>query len=286
MAWLRRIARRQVASAAALLAPGALWLVLFFVVPVAVLAIYSFMPRGTYGGVLPGVTLEHYARFVDPLYLGILARTVMLSAACTLLCLLAGFPMAFAIARSGRWKTLLLFLVIVPLWTSFLVRTYALIFLLRDNGLVNTALLSLGLIHAPLQLLYTNGAVLAGLVYGFLPLMILPIYTSLEKLDPSLLEAAEVLGARPFSRFRRVILPLSAPGTIAGCVLVFIPSLGAFLTPDLLGGARTMMIGSLIQNQFGAARNWPFGSAASMIVMLVVLLTMRATLGRARRQLT
>ena len=137
------------------------------------------------------------------------------------------------------------------------------------------------IIDEPLTLLYTGGAVLAGLVYGFLPLMILPIYTSLEKLDPTLLEAAEVLGARPMARFRRIILPLSAPGLVAGCVLVFVPSLGAFLTPDLLGGARTMMIGSLIQNQFGAARNWPFGSAASMVVMLVVLLTMRATLGRA-----
>jgi spermidine/putrescine transport system permease protein len=279
--WLRRLARRQVTRAGALLAPGGAWLILFFVVPVAVLAAYSFMPRGMYGGVAPGFTLAHYARFFDPLYLGILVRTVALSAVCTLLCLVAGFPMAFAIARSGRWRTVLLFLVIVPLWTSFLVRTYALIFLLRDNGLINGALLALGVIDAPLQLLYTNGAVLAGLVYGFLPLMILPIYASLEKLDPALLEAAEVLGARPFSRFRRIILPLSAPGTIAGCVLVFIPSLGAFLTPDLLGGARTMMIGSLIQNQFGAARNWPFGAAASMIVMLVVLLTLRVTRGRA-----
>jgi spermidine/putrescine transport system permease protein len=279
--WLRRLARRQVTRAGALLAPGGAWLILFFVVPVAVLAAYSFMPRGMYGGVAPGFTLAHYARFFDPLYLGILVRTVALSAVCTLLCLVAGFPMAFAIARSGRWRTVLLFLVIVPLWTSFLVRTYALIFLLRDNGLINGALLALGVIDAPLQLLYTNGAVLAGLVYGFLPLMILPIYASLEKLDPALLEAAEVLGARPFSRFRRIILPLSAPGTIAGCVLVFIPSLGAFLTPDLLGGARTMMIGSLIQNQFGAARNWPFGAAASMIVMLVVLLTLRVTRGRS-----
>jgi spermidine/putrescine transport system permease protein len=277
----RLVARRPGARTALLLAPGGLWLVLFFVVPVAALAAYSFMVRGVYGGVEPGFTIEHYARFLDPLYLGILGRTLALSALCTVFCLAAGYPMAFGIARSGRWKSVLLFLVILPLWTSFLVRTYALIFLLRDNGLINTVLRALGRTGEPLHLLYTRGAVLAGLVYGFLPLMILPIYTSLEKLDPSLLEAAEVLGARPLSRFRRVILPLAMPGTVAGCLLVFIPSLGAFLTPDLLGGAKGLMIGNLIQNQFGAARNWPFGSAASVVVMVVVL---GSVLGYLRRR--
>ena len=256
---------------ALLLAPGGLWLTLFFLVPVAALAVYSVMPRGIYGGVEPGFTLEHYRQLLDPLYLRIVARTLLLSGVCTALCLAAGFPMAFAIARSGRWKNVLLALVILPLWTSFLVRTYALIFLLRDNGLVNELLRALGYQGEPLHLLYTGGAVLLGLVYGFLPLMVLPIYTALEKLDPALLEAAEVLGARPWSRFRRVILPLARPGVVAGCLLVFVPSLGAFLTPDLLGGARQMMLGGLIQNQFGPARDWPFGSAASVIVMLAVL---------------
>ena len=265
---------------AALLAPGVLWLVLFFLVPVGILAVYSVMPRGSYGGVAPGITGQHYARFADPRYLGILARTVLLSATCTLLCLLAGFPMAFAIARSGRWRNLLLVLVVIPLWTSFLVRTYALMFLLRDNGLINAALRALGITGAPLQLLYTDGAVLAGLVYGFLPLMVLPIYASLQKLDPTLLEAAETLGARPLSRLRRVIVPLAKPGIAAGCTIVFVPSLGAFLTPDLLGGARTMMIGTLVQNQFGPARNWPFGSAAAMAVIALVLLGLRLVPGR------
>ncbi|HEY2805977.1 MAG TPA: ABC transporter permease [Gemmatimonadales bacterium] len=263
-----------------LLAPGVFWLVAFFAIPVAVLAGTSLMPRGIYGGVTAGFTLEHYSRFLDPLYLGILARTLLLSAICTAICLLAGYPVALGIARSGRWKNLLLFLVILPLWTSFLVRTYAMIFLLRDHGLINETLMALGITSAPLHLLYTRGAVLAGLVYGLLPLMILPLYTSLEKLDPTLLEAAEVLGARPLSRFWRVILPLSLPGTIAGCLLVFIPSLGAFLTPDLLGGAKDMMIGSLIQNQFGPARDWPFGSAASVVVMVVVLVAMLGWLRR------
>ncbi len=168
-----------------------------------------------------------------------------------MLCLAAGYPVAYTIARAGRWKNLLLFLIVMPLWTSFLVRTYAMIFLLRDTGFVNTVLLAAGVIREPLTLLYTPGAVLAGLVYGYLPLMILPIYVSIEKLDPTLLEAAEVLGARPAARFWRVTLPLTAPGVVAGSLLVFIPALGAFLTPGLLGGAKQMMIGTLVQNQFG-----------------------------------
>ena len=270
--------RRPQFVAASLLGPGTLWLLLFFFVPIAVVFAYSFMTRGVYGGVTGGFTLEHYRRFLDPLYLGVFRRTVTLAVSCTVLCLVVGYPVAYTIARAGRWKNLLLFLVVVPLWTSFLVRTYALIFLLRDTGFVNAVLLALGVVREPLVLLYTPGAVLAGLVYGYLPLMVLPIYVSLEKLDPTLLEAAEVLGARPLARFWRITLPLSAPGVVAGAMLVFIPALGAFLTPDLLGGAKQMMIGTLVQNQFGAARNWPFGSAASFILMAVVLVAVLAYL--------
>jgi spermidine/putrescine transport system permease protein len=268
---LARVNRRPGLVAATLLAPGTLWLLVFFFVPIAVVLAYSVLTRGVYGGVTAGLTFEHYRRFLDPLYLTVLWRTVVLAAGCTVLCLLIGYPVAYTLARSGRWKNLLLFLIVVPLWTSFLVRTYAMIFLLRDTGFINSLLLALGLVREPLELLYTPGAVLAGLVYGYLPLMVLPIYVSLEKLDPTLLEAAEVLGARPLARFRRITLPLSAPGVVAGALLVFIPALGAFLTPDLLGGAKQMMIGTLVQNQFGAARNWPFGSAASFILMVAVL---------------
>jgi spermidine/putrescine transport system permease protein len=194
------------------------------------------------------------------------------------LCLLLGYPVAWTIARSGRLKNLLTFLVVLPFWTSFLVRTFAMIFLMRESGLINAALMGLGLISEPIQLLYTPWAVLVGLVYGFLPFMVLPIYTSLEKLDPALLEAAEVLGARPTARFFRVILPLSMPGVVAGSLLVFIPSLGSYLVSDLLGGAKQMMIGNLVQNQFTSARNWPFGSAASFIVMGLVLIAVVAYL--------
>ena len=266
--WLQR---RPAARAWSLLGPGMLWLVLFFLVPLLIMAAYSLMPRGTYGGVQPGFTLQHYRRFFDPLYLAILQRTVVWSLVCTAVCLLLGYPVAYLVARAGRWRAALLFLVVLPFWTSFLVRTFAMIFLLRDSGLVNTLLLRLGLIDAPLTLLYTPFAVLLGLVYGFLPFMILPIYASLEKLDPTLLEAAETLGATPLAGFRRITLPLSLPGVVAGCFLVFIPAMGSFLTSDLLGGAKQLMIGNLIQNQFGAARNWPFGSAASFVVTALVL---------------
>ncbi|HEV7364886.1 MAG TPA: ABC transporter permease [Gemmatimonadales bacterium] len=268
LAWLYS---KPEARAWALLAPGGFWLLLFFLVPLLIMFVYSFMPRGIYGGVEPGFTLEHYARFFDPLYLEVLQRTFVWSIACTVICLVLGYPVAYLIVRGGRWRTLLLFLVVLPFWTSFLVRTFAMIFLMRDTGLINNWLLKLGLIAQPLSMLYTPFAVMAGLVYGFLPFMILPIYASLEKLDSSLLEAAEVLGARPRARFQKVTLPLSMPGVVAGCLLVFIPALGSFLTSDLLGGAKEMMIGNLVQNQFSSARNWPFGSAASFIVMALVL---------------
>lgn len=256
--------------------PAGVWLLLFFAVPILILGAYSVMPRGVYGGVEPGFTLEHYRRFFDPLYLTILARTILTALWCTVWCLLLGYPVAYAIARAGRWRNLLLFLVVLPFWTSVLVRTFAMIFLLRDTGLVNTALLSLGIIEQPLTLLYTSGAVMAGLVYTFLPFMVLPIYASLEKHDRTLLEAAAVLGAPPARAFRRVTLPLSMPGVIAGSLLVFIPALGSFLPSDLLGGAKEVLIGNLVQNQFTAARNWPFGSAASYVVMAGVLVGVMA----------
>lgn len=251
--------------------PGSLWLALFFLIPLLLVVAASVMPRGEFGGVEPGFTLEHYGRFVDPLYLRVLGRTALWAGLGTFLCLLLGFPVAWVIARSRRFRNLLLFLVVLPFWTSFLVRTFAMIFLLRDSGLVNSVLLATGIVSHPVSLLYTPFAVLIGLVYGFLPFMILPIYASLERLDGSLLEAAELLGAKPRARFMTVVVPLSLPGIVAGCLLVFVSSFGSFLTSDLLGGAKQAMIGNLVQNQFTIARNWPFGSAASLIVMAVVM---------------
>lgn len=268
---LRKLRERPGLGTALLLLPGTFWLVLFFLIPLLLVLAASVMHRGEFGGVDPGLTLEHYGRFVDPLYLRVLGRTALWAGLGTFFCLLLGFPVAWVIARSTRFRNLLLFLVVLPFWTSFLVRTFAMIFLLRDSGLVNSVLLATGIVSQPVSLLYTPFAVLIGLVYGFLPFMILPIYASLERLDASLLEAAELLGARPRARFWTVVVPLALPGIVAGCLLVFVSSFGSFLTSDLLGGAKQAMVGNLVQNQFTIARNWPFGSAASLIVMAVVM---------------
>ncbi len=268
------------------LLPARAWMAFFFAVPLAIVCGYSFLTRGDYGGVEQPWTLENLARLADPLYLAILWRSVWIAALATLLCALLGFPLALFISRAGRRKNLYLQLVLLPFWTSFLVRTYAWLFILRDTGLVNTALARLHLIAAPLPLLYNDGAVLLGLVYNFLPFFVLPMYATLERLDPALVEAASDLGARPFATLWRVVIPVSAPGLVAGSVLVFVPCLGAYLTPDLLGGGKSMMLGNLVQNQFTTARDWPFGAAASLVLMLASALLLAALLrSRMAREL-
>jgi spermidine/putrescine transport system permease protein len=249
---------------------------LLFLAPLGIVIIYSALTRGAYGGLALPWTAENYSRLVDPLYLAILLRSFWIAGAATALCLVLGFPLALFISRATRHKNLYLSLVILPFWTSFLIRTYAWMFLLRDTGLINTAFEKLGLIHEPLPLLYNDGAVILGLVYGYLPFMVLPLYATLERIDRTLLEAAADLGARPWATLMRVVIPLSAPGIRAGAVLVFIPCLGAYLTPDLLGGGKSVMIGNLIQNQFTTARDWPFGSALSLALMAVVMVLLLA----------
>lgn len=266
-------------------APARVVNLLLFITPMAIVLAYSLLSRGIYGGVERPWTLESYSRLVDPLYGVILLRSFWISALSTLLCLLLGFPLALFIARSGARRNLYLNLVILPFWTSFLVRTYAWMFLLRDTGLINTVLQSLGIIHEPLPLLYNEGAVILGLVYGYLPFMVLPIYTTLEKLDKSLLEASADLGATPWTTLTRIIIPLSAPGIRAGSILVFITCLGAYLTPDLLGGSKTVMIGNVIQNQFTGARDWPFGAAASLGLMALVMVMLLVVLRRDKEQM-
>jgi spermidine/putrescine transport system permease protein len=256
--------------AAGLLAPSLAWIAVFFLGPLAVMVAYSLAHRGPYGTVEWVLGLRNYVQAIDPLYLAIYWRSLRIAFVTTLLCLLVGYPAAYAIARvaPARWKGTLLVLAVVPFWTSFLVRTYAWRFLLQDDGLVNAALVGLGL---PAQkLLFTEAAVMLGQVYGELPFMILPLYAAIERLDTRLLEAAADLGAGPVARFVRVTLPLTMPGIVAGVVLVFVPSLGAFITPDMLGGAKSMMIGSLIQDQF-VQRNQPFGAALAVLLAVVVL---------------
>jgi len=262
------------------LAPTASVLLTLYLAPLAILLLYTLLTRGAYGGTSLPWTIENWQRLLDPLYLVILGRSFAVALVSTLICLLLGFPLALFIARSGPRRHIWLYLVILPFWTSFLVRTYAWMFLLRDTGLINSALLALGIIQEPLPLLYNYGAVILGLVYGYLPFMVLPLYATLERLDPSLLEAAADLGARPWQTIRRVIIPLSLPGIRAGSLLVFIPCLGAYLTPDLLGGGKTILVGTLIQNQFTSARDWPFGAALSLGVMAVVMLLLMSLIRR------
>ncbi len=262
------------------LAPAGVVIGTLFLAPLAIMLVYSFLTRGAYGGVTAQFTVENYQRVIDPLYAAILLRTFVMAGTATLGCLVLGFPLALFISRAGSRKNLYLQLVILPFWTSFLVRTYAWMFLLRDTGLVNSVLLSTGLIREPLPLLYNDGAVFVGLVYGYLPFVVLPLYATLERLDKSLLEAAADLGARPSMTLTRVVIPLCAPGFRAGALLVFIPCLGAYLTPDLLGGSKTVMVGNVIQNQFTTARDWPFGAAVSLLLMAIVMVLLMLLIRR------
>lgn len=257
-----------------LLAPLLLWVTVFVVAPGALLAVYSFCDRDELGRVVFDFTTASYARVVDPVYLGIFARSIGYAAATTVLCLLIGFPVGWWIGRAPeRSRPRWLLLLMIPFWTSFLVRTYAWIMILKQEGLLNAVLRTLVPGAAPLDLLYTPTAVMIGLVYAYLPFMILPIYGSAEKLDGSLIEAAHDLGAGPLRVFSAVIIPLTAPGIAAGALLVFVPSIAMFAITDLMGGARVPLLGNVIQNQFLQARDWPFGSALGVVFMLLFALS-------------
>lgn len=257
-----------------LLSPSAAWLFVFFLLPLVMVLLVSLGKRGAMGGVVYQWNLANYIRFVDRIYLKISFRSAWIAAASTFLCLLFGYPLAYFVARrpNRRWRNVLLLLVMIPFWTNFLVRTYAWMIILRDKGLINSLLTQTGIITKPLPLLFNQNAVILGLFYGYLPFMVLPLYASIEKLDFSLVEAAQDLGANSFVAFRRVVLPLTMPGIVAGAIITFIPSIGAYVTPDLLGGAKAMMIGNLLQQQFLEVRDWPFGSAVGVILMATVLL--------------
>jgi spermidine/putrescine transport system permease protein len=289
-------AKRRRRTTWALLLPAWLVLGLFFLAPLARMLAVSFRERGTYGGIAPveswsaylgsGAFLSNYARSLQGIYLQIGARSLAMALLTTLLTALLAYPLAYylALVVTPRRKGLLLGLVAVPFWTSFLIRTYAWMFLLRSEGLLNQVLLASGLAGRPVELLYTPTAVMIGLVYGELPFMVLPLYASLEKLDRSLLEAAADLGASGLQAFRRVALPLSLPGLAAGAVLVFVPSLGQFVVSDLLGGARTLLLGNLVQNQFAVARDQPFGAALAFELSAAVLVLLFAYAAYARRR--
>lgn len=270
--WLQRLREVPSLQGLALISPTVLYLILFLVLPLILVVILSFMTRGPYGNVVYTFTVGNYTRLMDTLYLRVVGYSVYVAGATTIATILIGYPLAYFIARSpAKQRSTWLFLILIPFWTNFIIRIYAWIMILRTEGLLNTFLLNIGLIHEPLNILYTPAAVLIGMVYEFLPFMVLPLYTSLEKIDLSQLEAAADLGAKPWRAFLRVTLPLSMPGVIAGSILVFIPAMGMFVVPDLMGGAKTVLVGNVIRNQFLTARDWPFGAAASMLLLLGTL---------------
>lgn len=250
-----------------------LWLALFALLPNLGLLAITVLTRGEQDFVLPQLTLANYVRLLDPTFLKILWDSLWLATASTLACLLVGYPFAYRIARAGaRIKPWLLLLVIIPFWTNSLIRTYALILILKANGLISLLLKYLGLTDKPVSFMYEETAVFIGILYTFLPFMVLPLYASIEKLDSRLLDAARDLGAGSLRTFWHVTLPLTLPGIVAGSMLVFLPSLGAFYIPEILGGAKGMLIGNFIKNQFLVARDWPLGAAASTILTLLLVL--------------
>jgi spermidine/putrescine transport system permease protein len=276
---LKFIREREGAQGVLLVMPTMFWLGVFLLIPLVLIVVISFATRGEYGNVVYVFSLKTYQALLDKQYSAILWDSIWIAFLTTVFGLIIGYPLAYFIARAHpRYKSLFLFMVLVPFWTNFLIRIYAWMIILRGQGVIGALLTSLGLMHglgewifSQIQL-YTPGAVLIGMVYEFLPFMLLPLYSSLEKLDPSLLEAAADLGARPWRTFLRVTLPLSLPGIVAGSILVFVPAMGMFVVPDLMGGARTVLVGNLIRNQFLVARDWPFGSAASMVLTGLTLL--------------
>lgn len=289
------IARRRGRAALLLLAPITLLLGVFFLIPLAIVVIYSFLEPGLYGGVVWSFYPYNYGRILgwplgggeefEPLYLKIFLNSLKYALLTVLVSLVVCYPAAFWVSRmSGAAKNLLLFLITLPFFANLLVRIYAWLLLLRPTGTVNTALLWLGIIDRPIAMIFTDVAVIVGLVYVLVPFMFLPIYASVERLDWSLVQASQDLGATPPQTFRRVILPLTAPGIVGGSIIVFIPAVGNFIVPAFLGGSKIQMTGNVIERQFLQSRNWPFGSTLAMLIMASVLVLVLIYVLRVGRQ--
>ena len=276
--------KEKITQRVILLGPGLTWLVIFLLLPLLLIFVYSLFQRGTYGGVVYDFTLRNYERLFSLLIFRILLNSLWIALVTTVLALLLGYPAAYFIATSPvHWRTPLLMLVILPFWTSYLIRTYAWIVLLNRAGLVSRLLLSVGIIEQPIQLLYNDIAIIIGLLYGYLPFMVLPLYASIERLNPELREASADLGATPIKTFLTVTFPLTLTGVITGAIFVFVPSLGNFFVPELLGGGQRIMIGNLITNQFLKARDWPYGSAMAFALMGLIMLVLLFQARMARR---
>lgn len=281
------VARAQAATRSLLLAPAMVIIGVFGILPLFIALVYSFLEPDTYGGVRWVFSTEAYVQLLferdifdgtltfNTAYLEIFWRSFLLAAYATVACLVIGFPAAYFMAtRPERQRDLWVFLITIPFWTNLLIRTFSMQLIIRDQGVINIGLMNLDLIEQPLAIIYTDFAVGLGLIYSFLPFMVLPIYAALERLDFRLVEAGFDLYASRAQVLRRIIIPLAKPGIVAGSILVFIPSLGAWITPELLGGGKELMIGNMIWLQFGSSRNWPFGSAAALVLMAMVLLAL------------
>lgn len=263
-----------------------LWLIIFALLPFCLVIITSFMGHSEQHLMQLPFTLENYNALFNSIYIRIFEKSFIIAGVATLLCLLLGYPFAFLIAHiDDRFKNILLLLVIIPFWTSSLIRSYALIAIIKARGILNTLLISLGIIDQPLPILFTNTAVIIGLVYNLLPFMILPIMANVERLDNRLIDAARDLGAKRFTIFRKVIVPLTMPGIVAGSILVFLPAMTIFYIPNILGGAKSILLGNLIENQFLISQNWPLGSAVSigLTVMLAVLIFVYLIINRGNK---
>lgn len=255
-----------------LMAPGLCWLLALMVVPCVLIFIYAFFERGVYGGIDYVFTLENFSRSLEPVYLAVFLKSTKMAGLATIIALLLAYPAAYAITRiPTHLQTRVLILVMLPFWSNYLIRTYAWIVLLNREGVINHGLQGVGLIDESLPLLYNEFAIVTGLVYNYLPFVILTIYSSLQRLNPEMIEASDDLGASKLKTFIRIILPLTTPGIAAGAVFVFVLSIGNFITPDLLGGGRTLMVGNLIYDQFLTARDWPFGAALSLMLIMIMM---------------
>ncbi|EKF9063194.1 spermidine/putrescine ABC transporter permease PotB [Vibrio cholerae] len=253
------------------------WLVLFVLIPNLMIIGTSFLTRDEANLIKFAFTFENYTRLLDPLYGKVMLHSFYMAIVATLICLVIGYPFAYIVAKMPeKWRPFMLFLIIVPFWTNSLIRTYGLKIVLGTQGILNEALMSLGLIDAPLRIMFTETAVMIGLVYILLPFMILPLYSAIEKLDGTYIEAARDLGANKFQTLVRVILPLTMPGIIGGCLLVLLPALGMFYIADLLGGAKNLLIGNVIKSQVLNARDWPFGAATSIALTLAMAIMLYA----------
>jgi spermidine/putrescine transport system permease protein len=256
-----------------IISPIVLWLLFFVLVPLLFVFGYAFMTNGLYGQIEYSFTLDNIKNVFDPLYIKVFWTTLWMAILTTILTLVIGYPYAYTIrVVSERWQRALLLLITIPFWINFLVRSYALIILLRSKGLINSLLLHLGIIKEPLQLLYNTPSVIWGMVYTLLPFMVLPIFVAIEQLDQRKIEAANDLGATPFKTFIYITLPLTMRGIFAGSVLVFVASFGMYIVSDVMGGSKVALIGNVIQNQFLSARNWPFGSALSLFLVIITII--------------